>query len=256
MNETCNITLKDEPTLVSDVVSRIAPIQHEGNQKRTLGKLIRKTLVELISDFQGLGGDIVFCETIKDEIRAMSANDVLDHLNSKQFNTNHFIIGKIPLIFLIESDAGSKYIQILALANENIETWFNRVSQPESHQNTSTENPTIGIESMLSMIDPTLDLGENSPLIALTKDLTKEFISDNNGSAPNFDFAQMMKKIQGKLESKIQSGEFDIQQLRSQADQVMGKMNSNPDFAGILNQSEMFAGMANLMSPSSKKTQK
>jgi hypothetical protein len=223
--------------------------------EKKLGKLLRKTLIELVDDFHNLGGEDKFCESLREAIRIKGPLEILKHLRSSEFSKNHFLLGKLPLSFLIECDKGEDYIKILNLANTDdptLEKWFYSL-RPYVSTKPSGPVENTGIESMLNMIDPSLNLGENSPLIALTKDLTKEFLNEMPGSGPNMNLNQMMKKIQTKLESKLSSGQLDVNELQSQAEQVMSKLNQNHELSGLLSNPELLASMAGLGGGLSKK---
>lgn len=222
---------------------------------KKLGKLLRKTLIELVDDFHNLGGEDKFCESLRETIRIKGPLEILKHLRSPEFSKNHFLLGKLPLSFLVECDKGDEYIKILDLAMttegaKSLETWFYSL-RPDVRVMNNVTKPTesgenAGIESVLNMIDPSLNLNESSPLISLTKDLTKEFLNEMPGSGPNMNLNQMMKKIQTKLESRLSSGQLDVNELQSQAEQVMSKLNQNQELAGILSNPELLASMANL----------
>lgn len=225
------------------------------NKKRVLGKMIRKTLVELVDDFCLLGGNKQFCDDFKEEIRACNASSVVDHLNSEEFEKNHFLFGKLPLIFLIESQAGPNYIRILTLANPQIQTWFESLLSKPVPTPISGDAANVGVESMLNMIDPSINLGANSPLVALTNDLTKELLSEGQ-NAGSLNFSQMMRKIQGKIENKLQTGELDVNQLQSQAEQVMEKMNNNPQLSQLIGNTDLLSSFAGMMGESPKLNKK
>jgi hypothetical protein len=223
--------------------------------KKALGKMIKKTLIEMMDDFERMGGSPEFVEAIQDEIRNSTSNDLLDHLSSEEFEKGHFLFGKIALTFLLESEQGYKYIDILALANGNMKTWFSSVRGVPRVDTSGSSN--LGIESMLNMIDPSMDLSQNSALVNLTKELTKELLQDMpKGGSPNLNFGNLMQKIQGRVEDKIQNGEFDVTELQSQAEKVMDKMSENNEFAGLLKNPELLAGMAKLSMGGGRKADK
>lgn len=203
-----------------------------------LGQLIRKVLMDLIADFEELGAHGEFIFQLRADVDQASDDGLLDHLRSPEFAKNHFLFGKLPLVFLIEADKGTEYVDALSIAEPALKEWFtNRItlqkpSSLEQQQQAAAASNLSSIDDVFSAIDPAF---EHGGIVELTKEIAKDMFktSGPEKQAP-VSFPRMMKAIESKLKAKVEAGEVDVAQLETQSKHLLKKMEDNPTMSALI----------------------
>ncbi len=188
-----------------------------------LGHSLRKVLDSLLDDYQSIGIEKSTVEIYRNKVAHASNRDIVKEVTECR---NNVLFGGIPLVFLIDFPEAKRYIDVFALVNKDIPAWFAARAVSSSSGGSGGGITPEEISQSMEMLSAVLGTSANNPILNMAKDLVADIGQDmpSNGTG----MADLLKRVQDKIQSKIENNDLDITALAGEAQSLMSKIDSSP----------------------------